>query len=279
VPRWAAAAAMLLVGLAAGSAASVLAVWIPVRRGQPASQVSRPQSDPPPSDPPRSDPPRSDPPRSDGPRDDLTLHAADLIPLTGWLRLRGRYPARRVAFGLGYPAAELITAALFVALWFRFGASPVLPAFCYLALVGVALGVIDARYKRLPDVLTLPSYPVALVLLGIGALFVPDGGRHFAGGLIGLAVAWLFFALQAFIYPAGIGWGDVKLSGVLGLYLGWFGTRAFLAGLLGSYLLAFVAGIGLLLARRATRKSLLPFGPFMLASCLAVIIATGPGIS
>jgi len=270
---------MLLIGLAAGSAASVLAVWIPVRRGQQAPQVSRPPSGAAPSGAAPSGAARSNRPRSDGLRDDVTLHAVDLIPLTGWLRLRGRYPACRAEFGIWYPAAELITAALFVALWFRFGASPVLPALCYLALVGVALAVIDARYKRLPDALTLSSYPVALVLLGIGALLVPDGGRHLVGGLIGLAVAWLFFALQAFIYPAGIGWGDVKLSGVLGLYLGWFGARAFLAGLLGSYLLALVAGIGLLLARRATRKSLLPFGPFMLASCLAVIIATSPGIS
>ena len=153
--------------------------------------------------------------------------------------------------------------------------SPALPAFCYLAVIAVALAVIDARHKRLPNALTLPSYPVALILLGVAAVFVPGGAHHFAEALIAMAAAWAFFVLQAFIYPAGIGWGDVKLSGVLGLYLGWFGARALLAGLFGGYLLAAVAAIGLLLARRATRKSLLPFGPFLLASSLAVIIAGG----
>src|SRR5260221_1406415 len=127
----------------------------------------------------------------------------------------------------------LVTAAAFGGLWLRFGASPLLPAFCYLAAVGVPLAFIDARHRRLPDLLTLPSYPAALLLLGVAAPFVPSGGRHLVYGLIGMAAVWLFFVLQAFIYPAGIGWGDVKLSGVIGLYLGWFGIGAVLAGIIG----------------------------------------------
>ncbi len=167
----------------------------------------------------------------------------------------------------------LVTAAAFGGLWLRFGASPLLPAFCYLAAVGVPLAFIDARHRRLPDLLTLPSYPAALLLLGVAAPFVPSGGRHLVYGLIGMAAVWLFFVLQAFIYPAGIGWGDVKLSGVIGLYLGWFGIGAVLAGIIGGYLLAAVTGIGLIVARRATRKSQIPFGPFLLASALATLLA------
>jgi leader peptidase (prepilin peptidase) / N-methyltransferase len=295
LPSWAAAAGMLLAGLAAGSIASLLAVRIPARRDQRPSQARMPRASRPPGDPglppsdlrlPPSDPglPPSDvepPPSDPAPAGDRAppgygpLQPADLIPLTGWLRLRNRSAAGRAELGIWYPAAELITAGLFVALWFSFGPSPVLPAFCYLAVIAVALAVIDARHKRLPNALTLPAYPVALILLGVGAVFVPGGARHFTEALIAMAAAWAFFMLQAFIYPAGIGWGDVKLSGVLGLYLGWFGARALLAGLFGGYLLAAVAAIGLLLARRATRKSLLPFGPFLLASSLTVIIAGG----
>jgi leader peptidase (prepilin peptidase)/N-methyltransferase len=81
--------------------------------------------------------------------------------------------------------------------------------------------------------------------------------------------------LQSFVYPAGIGWGDVKLSGVIGLYLGWFGASTLLAGLIGGYLLAAVTGIGLIVARRATRKSQIPFGPFMIAGTLAVLLVHG----
>ena len=64
----------------------------------------------------------------------------------------------------------------------------------------------------------------------------------------------------------------MKLSGLIGLYLGWLGAGPLIAGVLGGYLLAAVTGIGLIVARRATRKSHLPFGPFMLAGAFAVIL-------
>ena len=104
-----------------------------------------------------------------------------------------------------------------------------LPAFCYLAGIGVPLAVIDARCQRLPDALTLPSYPVALALLGFAALLLPGGSGHFLGALLGLVLAGGIFVLQVLIYPAGLGWGDVKLSGLLGLYLGWLGISALAA--------------------------------------------------
>jgi leader peptidase (prepilin peptidase)/N-methyltransferase len=249
---WAAgagAAAAAIAGLAAGSAVGVLAARIPDRRNL------RP------------------PWRC--PRCEAQIHGADLLPGAGWLRLRGRCRSCRQRYGAWYLAAELITAALLAALWLRFGPDPLLPALVYLAVITVALSWIDAVHQRLPDVLTLPSYPAGLILLGSAAPFEPAGGRHFVHALIGMAACWLFFVLQAFIYPAGLGWGDVKLSGVLGLYLGWLGAAAVAAGLIGSFVLAALAGLGLIAAGRATRKSQLPFGPFMLASAIAVIAASG----
>ena len=73
------------------------------------------------------------------------------------------------------------------------------------------------------------------------------------------------------IYPAGLGWGDVKLSGLLGLYLGWLGISVLAAGLFLGYLFAAAAGLALLATRRASRKSRLPFGPYLLAGTLAAI--------
>jgi leader peptidase (prepilin peptidase) / N-methyltransferase len=157
----------------------------------------------------------------------------------------------------------------------RFGPNPALPAFCYLAVIGVPLAVIDARCRRLPDPLTLPSYPIALALLGIAALLLPGGGRQFLTAVLGLALAWAFFLLQVLIYPAGLGWGDVKLAGLLGLYLGWLGPGALAAGLFLGYLFAAVAGLGLIATRRASRKSHLAFGPFLLAGALAAVLITG----
>jgi leader peptidase (prepilin peptidase)/N-methyltransferase len=179
----------------------------------------------------------------------------------------------------------------------RFGPSPALPAFCYLAGIGVPLAVIDARCQRLPDALTLPSYPVALALLGFAALLLPGGAGHFRGALAGMALAWGVFLLQVLLYPAGLGWGDVKLAGLLGLYLGWLGGAwlggawlggswlggswlggawldqgALVAGLFLGYLFAAAAGLALIAARRASRKSRLPFGPYLLAGTLSAIL-------
>jgi leader peptidase (prepilin peptidase) / N-methyltransferase len=175
--------------------------------------------------------------------------------------------------GLGAIAAGAALA--FGMMVVRFGLSPVLPGYGYLALAGTGLAVIDARERRLPDRLTLPSYPVALALLGLAALLLPGGGRHVLGALAGLGIALALFTVQAVLYPAGLGWGDVKLAGILGLYLGWLGLAALAAGLFLGYLLAAVAGLGLIAAGRASRKTQLPFGPFLLAGTLAVIMLSG----
>ncbi len=180
---------------------------------------------------------------------------------------------RRRTAGVGAIAAGAALA--FGMMVVRFGLSPVLPAYGYLALAGAALAVIDARERRLPNRLTLPSYPVALALLGLAALLLPGGGRHFLGALGGLGIALALFTVQAVLYPAGLGWGDVKLAGILGLYLGWLGLAAVAAGLFLGYLLAAVAGLGLVAAGRASRKTQLPFGPFLLAGTLAVIVLGG----
>ncbi len=85
--------------------------------------------------------------------------------------------------------------ALGMMVW-RFGLSPALPGYSYLAAVGAALAVTDARQRRLPDRLTLPSYPIALALLGLAAVALPGGGRHFAGALLGMGGALLLFLMR-----------------------------------------------------------------------------------
>jgi leader peptidase (prepilin peptidase) / N-methyltransferase len=172
-------------------------------------------------------------------------------------------------------AATLVTAAAVAAVVVRFGLSPVLPAFCYLAVVGVPLAFVDARQRRLPDLATLPSYPASLLLLGVAAPFVAGGPGRFIHALTGMAVAVAFCLLLLLVSPSGIGLGDVKLAGPLGAYLGWLGAAAFVAGLLAAWLLAALAAIGLLLTRRATRKTEIPFGPFLIAGTLGVVLASG----
>jgi leader peptidase (prepilin peptidase) / N-methyltransferase len=161
-----------------------------------------------------------------------------------------------------------------VTVW-RVGPGPDTPAFVYLTVVGAALAVIDVALHRLPDPLTLPSYGVGAALLGAAAPLVTDGAARFVHALLGLAVLWTLFAVQWFVVPNGIGLGDVKLSGVLGLYLGWLGYKAWVTGVLAMFVLGGLFATALLVTRRADRESGIPYGPFMLAGTLAAIVSHG----
>ena len=196
----------------------------------------------------------------------------DNVPVVSWVLLRGRCRDCEAPVSPRYPFVELATAALFVVMALRFGLDPVLPAFLYLAAVGLALALIDLDCKRLPNVLTLPSYPVVGVLLGVAALLGSDSGDLVRALLGGAAMYAVYFAL-CFAYPAGMGFGDVKLSGVLGLGLGWLGWGAWSVGLFLGFLLGAVFGLGLIAARRGGRKTAVPFGPFMLAGALVAVLA------
>ncbi|WP_336712324.1 prepilin peptidase [Arthrobacter sp. USHLN218] len=150
--------------------------------------------------------------------------------------------------------------------WF-FGASAVLPAFCYLAVMGVLLGAIDARHKLLPNRLVLPFLVGALVLLGSAAA-VSGAWLQLLGGLLGGAALFALYLVMALIKPGGIGLGDVKLTAVVGLYAGYLGLDAWLLVLVGAFLLNAVAIVVLMLARVLNRNSDIPFGPAMIAATL-----------
>lgn len=205
------------------------------------------------------------------------IRPRDNVPVLGWLVLRGRCRDCGEPISARYPLVELGTAALFVVMALRFGADAVLPAFLYLAAVGLALALIDLDCKRLPDALTLPSYPVAAALLGGAALLDSDSGSYPTALLGGLAMFALYFGL-AFAYPAGMGFGDVKLAGVLGMYLGWLGWGAWAVGTFLGFLLGGVFGMGLILVKKGGRKTAVPFGPFMLLGVLIAVLV-GPALA
>jgi leader peptidase (prepilin peptidase)/N-methyltransferase len=196
------------------------------------------------------------------------IRPRDNIPVLGWLILRGRCRDCSTSISGRYPLVEAGTAALFAALGLRFGAQAQLPAYLYLAAVGIALALIDLDVKRLPDVLTLPSYAVGFVLLGLASLSEPYPLLRAALGAA--AMFALYFAL-CFAYPAGMGFGDVKLSGVLGLYTAWLGWDVWAAGLMLGFLLGGFFGIGVVLVRRGGRKTAVPFGPFMIIGAFVAI--------
>ena len=200
------------------------------------------------------------------------IRPRDNLPVLGWVLLRGRCRDCAEPISVRYPLVEAATAALFVVMALRFGLDAALPAYLYLAAVGLALALIDVDVKRLPDVIVLPSYVVLGVLLGAAALAGSDSGELVRAVLGGAAMYAGYFAL-VLAYPAGMGFGDVKLAGVLGAATAWVGWGAWAVGLFAGFLLGGLWGLALLATRRGGRKSKVPFGPFMLAGALLGVLA------
>ena len=198
----------------------------------------------------------------------------DNVPVVSWLLLRGRCRDCRAPISARYPLVEAGTAALFgLTAWHFDDLLPALPAYLVLAAAAVALALIDLDVHRLPNVIVLPLYPVLAVLLALASWLTGDWGALLRAG-IGGAALFAFYFLAAVIYPSGMGFGDVKLAGVLGGALAWLGWGPFAVGAFAPFLLGGFYAVGLLLTRRAGRGTGIPFGPWMLLGA-AVGVAVG----
>ena len=227
------------------------------------------------------------------------IRARDNIPVVSWLLLRGRCRDCRAAISPHYPVVEVLTGAAFVvvALWLApaivqasglagpglaepqpaalAAAILELVAFLYLAAITVVLSDIDLAVHRLPNAIVLPSYLVGAALLTAAALLQGEPERIVVAA-IGMAGSFVFYLIPALIYPAGMGFGDVKLAGVLGLFLGYLGWAQLVVGVAAAFVVGAVAGIVILLARRSGRATPIPFGPWMFAGAWIGIFGGAP---
>jgi len=207
------------------------------------------------------------------------IAARDNVPVLGWLLLRGRARCCGEPIAVRYPLVEAGTALAFAGvLWWalqRPGTAWALPAFLYLAAVSIALAVIDLDTLRLPFGIVAPSYPVAAVLLGLASW----AGHDLSSAvrmLIGGAALWGLYRLLHLVYPAGMGYGDVRLAGVLGLYLGWLGWAPLAVGAFLGFLVGGVGGALLLALRRTGLKTAIPYGPYLLGGTWLGVVAGAP---
>lgn len=202
-------------------------------------------------------------PRSRCPGCGTQIEARDNVPVLSWLALRGRCRHCGTRIAATYPLLEAGLAATFVAILLVYRDEPELIAlFCAFAATLAAITLTDLEHRLIPNKILIASAILGLALvlaLDIGSL----GTRAIAAGI---SFGALF--VVAFAYPQGMGMGDVKLAGVMGLYLGKAVAPALLIG--------FAAGAlygAALIARHGAeaRKQAVPFGPFLALGGLVAI--------
>jgi leader peptidase (prepilin peptidase)/N-methyltransferase len=213
----------------------------------------------------------------------------DNIPLVSWLVLRGKCRDCGSRISIRYPLVELGSALFFVLVALIFVPPIVhattlpsawagvlaLVAYLYLAAISVVLALIDFDTRRLPNAIVMPAYLVGAVLLASSSVLAADF-NSLLGTAVGCAALGVAYLLMAVISPGGMGFGDVKLAGVLGLFLGWLGWGPLAVGAIMAFLLGGIFGIILILARRGGRKTAIPFGPWMLLGAWIGIVAGEP---
>jgi len=214
-------------------------------------------------------------PGSHCPACDAELGALENVPVVSWVVLRGHCRHCGVRISARYPLVELANAALWVGLGLRFGADWALPAYLVLASGLLALSLIDLDHFLLPNRVLYPTG----ILMSIGFVVAAavdstwdDLLRAFLGGVAAFVV---FFVIHV-ISPRGMGFGDVRLSFVLGIGLGWLSWGHVYLGIFLGFLLGAVMGVLLIALRLRTRKDHVPFGPFLAAGAMIAIYSGQP---
>lgn len=182
------------------------------------------------------------------------IAAYDNVPVVSWLVLRGRCRHCGAGVSARYPLIEALTGVLFAAVALICGVDEALLLELPFTAMLVAVAAIDLEHRIVPNRVLLPAGVWAVVgwaLVDLG--FLPEALAAGAG-------AFVFLLLAALAYPAGMGMGDVKLAGVMGLYLG----LAVIPALLAAFLAGSIVGVAMLVREgAAARKKGVPFAPFL----------------
>ena len=214
-------------------------------------------------------------PRSRCPGCGAQLAVRDNIPVVSWLLLKGRCRSCGEPISARYPVVELVTAALFAATAARLGVDAALPAFLVVMAGLVAISAVDLERFIVPNRILYPTLFVAAPLLVVAAAVDGDwdGVRTAA---IGGALGWALLLVIHLVSPAGMGFGDVRLAGLIGMAVGWLSVGHLLVALFLAFLLAAVGGVALIAVGLKGRKDKVPFGPFLAGGAVLALLLGGP---
>lgn len=190
------------------------------------------------------------------------------IPLLSYLKLRGKCSACKTPISMRYPVIEVVTALLFAACGWRFGARPEVLLWCGLVATLIALAMIDVDTQLLPDDLTLPLMWAGIVSAALGWLPIKLGASV-GGAVTGYLSLWfVFHAYRLIRGKEGMGAGDFKLLAALGAWLGWqlIPSIILLASAVGA-----IVGIALIVFRQHDREVPIPFGPYLAGGGIAAL--------
>ena len=189
------------------------------------------------------------------------LGAGDMVPVFSYLWLKGRCHYCGTAIPRRILWVELGMGALFMFLYWHYGLVWELAIVAFYCCLFVAVLLTDLEHRIIPNIIVYPGMVIALAV----AVFASPGLKSAAiGGAVGLGL----LLIPALISRGGMGWGDVKLAGMIGLVTGF--PLAFVAIFLAIFAGA-VVGVALLLLKVKSRKEAIPFGPFLSLAAMATL--------
>ncbi len=199
------------------------------------------------------------------------IRSMDNIPIVSYLLLRGRCRNCGVSISPRYAILEAAAAGLAVASVLRFDAGERAAFAASVSILLLILAAIDLEHRRLPNAIVLPATAVAALWVVLRAAFQGDWGMASEAFLCGAAAFTLLFLIA--VVSRGMGFGDVKVAGFIGLATGSFGWRVAVLAIFASFFLGGIAAVALLVFGKKGRKAAIPFGPALAAGAVVAIFA------
>jgi leader peptidase (prepilin peptidase)/N-methyltransferase len=198
------------------------------------------------------------------------IKAYDLIPVLSWIFLRGKCRNCREKISIRYPSVELATAILFLLTYFQYGQTIYLVRFLILIPFLVVIAMIDYDTMEVYTTTTWIAIALGIVFLGVNFYLGQPVVTYIYGGLLGAGIITFIILMSKLILgQEGMGWGDVEICGLCGLFLGF--KLTFLM-MFFSFIIGGIIGVYLLKVKNKNGRSEMPFGPSIIMATFLVII-------